>query len=498
MKPFPIRGAVVITTLSLFVLILVRNAWVCDDAYITMRVIDNFVSGYGLRWNVAERVQAYTHPLWMLLISVFYFWTREAYFTVVGLSLALSIGAYCLLWRLADSLMAGLLVSLLLFLSKGFVDFTTSGLETPLVYLLLVLWFGVMVREKNATALRVLYGGLGAALAILTRLDLALLVLPAYGYLLFAAIQRRDLPWFQAMRLGIIGFLPLVAWLLFALLYYGFVLPNTAYAKLNTGIPNGDYLLQGLLYYLTAIAYDPVTLLGIAVAVAIGFVTGGIQRFIGIGIVLSLLYIWRIGGDFMATRFLAPALFCAALLLATMRLPRVTLLVIAGCILLVGVTNPYSPIRSSVDYVGFGILPNGIADERVYYPFTGLVRINREEFTPQWKWIEYGRAVRAKAAAEGRQIVEFDTVGMYGYYAGPLVHVVDTEGLADAFVSHLPARDDWRIGHFQRDLPTGYFATLESGTPQFEDKGLNEYYARLALVTQGPLFDGARLRDCAF
>lgn len=41
--------------------------WVSEDAYITFRVIEHYFEGHGLRWNIYERVQAYTHPLWMLL-----------------------------------------------------------------------------------------------------------------------------------------------------------------------------------------------------------------------------------------------------------------------------------------------------------------------------------------------------------------------------------------------------------------------------------------------
>jgi arabinofuranosyltransferase len=59
-------------------LLLLPTAWICDDAYITMRTADNFVNGYGLTWNVSERVQAYTHPLWLFLISGIYFPTRDA------------------------------------------------------------------------------------------------------------------------------------------------------------------------------------------------------------------------------------------------------------------------------------------------------------------------------------------------------------------------------------------------------------------------------------
>ena len=51
--------------LALYAFVVLQSAWLCDDAYITYRTVDNFVSGLGLRWNPIERVQAYTHPLWM-------------------------------------------------------------------------------------------------------------------------------------------------------------------------------------------------------------------------------------------------------------------------------------------------------------------------------------------------------------------------------------------------------------------------------------------------
>mgnify|MGYP000002900804 CR=1 FL=1 len=37
--------------LLLFLIIVIRNAWVSDDTYITFRSIENFLSGYGLTYN---------------------------------------------------------------------------------------------------------------------------------------------------------------------------------------------------------------------------------------------------------------------------------------------------------------------------------------------------------------------------------------------------------------------------------------------------------------
>src|SRR5688572_4734433 len=77
----------ILAGVALIALLALKCAWVSDDAYITFRVADNLVHGHGPRWNVDERVQAYTHPLWMALVAVFHAVTREPYFTSIALGL---------------------------------------------------------------------------------------------------------------------------------------------------------------------------------------------------------------------------------------------------------------------------------------------------------------------------------------------------------------------------------------------------------------------------
>jgi len=81
----------VILLLILFTVVLIRTAWLADDAYITFRTVDNFVNGYGLTWNTDERVETYSNPLWMFLVAVFYFFTNEIYFTSIILSISISV-----------------------------------------------------------------------------------------------------------------------------------------------------------------------------------------------------------------------------------------------------------------------------------------------------------------------------------------------------------------------------------------------------------------------
>lgn len=133
-----------------------------------------------------------------------------------------------------------------------------------------------------------------------------------------------------------------------------------------------------------------------------------------------------------------------------------------------------------------------ISNERRYYAWsTGLLRIDRQSGRPAHPYAEDGMAARQAGPAVTRRI----TVGMFGYYAGPQVHVVDELALGDALLARLPARrvDQWRIGHFQRTLPAGYLESLRSHNNQLADADLAKYYDALLLVIQGDLFDSQRL-----
>ncbi|HEY3874828.1 MAG TPA: hypothetical protein VGM92_05095, partial [Candidatus Kapabacteria bacterium] len=63
-SPFlwPLVATIVIMGYGLYRAIDLR--WICDDAFITMRYVKNFVDGNGLVYNIGERVEGYTHFLW--------------------------------------------------------------------------------------------------------------------------------------------------------------------------------------------------------------------------------------------------------------------------------------------------------------------------------------------------------------------------------------------------------------------------------------------------
>ncbi len=62
--------AVKIAFVALGMAAIITRMWVAEDAYITFRYIDNFLHGYGLVYNVGDRVEGFTHPLWLFLVTI--------------------------------------------------------------------------------------------------------------------------------------------------------------------------------------------------------------------------------------------------------------------------------------------------------------------------------------------------------------------------------------------------------------------------------------------
>jgi arabinofuranosyltransferase len=500
-----------------FTLIFLRTAWVGDDAYITLRTVDNFVHGYGLTWNVAERVQAYTHPLWMFLLTVLYFPTRDAYFTALFASFLASLLTF---WLVARRGGFAALAVLTLLLSKAFVDYSASGLENPLTHLLLVLFFIAFVEKQSSP----LYLAFLTSLIAINRQDAILFIVPSLLFLLFSSLRggwfsRRSNPPLDeeiahlhlrqvqvsqrtlamTVRDLFLGFLPLLLWEVFSLFYYGFPFPNTYYAKLGAGIPQTELLQQGLVYFLDSLQRDPLTLTVILAGILLALWRGQTrERLLAFGSIIYLAYVLSIGGDFMSGRFLTAALLVSALLLVRLTRewnPKVKAAALVVVVLLgIFATPPNFILDLNQPRFTDHDLVTGINDERAYYyPISGLMNYRPGKQIPfsSEGWVEHGYALRES----GKAVVEEKNVGFIGYFAGPAVHIVDRYALADPLLARLPASsvEKWRIGHFEREVPAGYIQTLRTEVNQIRDPNLAKFYDALSLITRGPLFSRARL-----
>lgn len=483
--------------LILYGLILIRNAWLSDDAYITLRVVDNFINGFGLRYNIDERVQVFTHPLWMFLLSAIYTITREAYLTPLFLSFTASLlSVYVVAFRLAATPLSALLTLLSLILSQSFMDYSSSGLENPLTHLLAVLILYLFIRRevrfKNLLIMAFL-----TSLAMLNRMDTILLFLPMLAVWVW---QYGIIRGFFTL---VVGFLPFVMWEIFSILYYGFPFPNVAYAKLGADVGAGSLFVQGLFYFLDSIETDPLTPLVIFLGILIPFLVQNRKHLPVIaGVLLYLIYLLRIGGDFMSGRFFsAPFLLMTALIstypfttsLRTWPLPFVVVLVMglsSAHPTLILPSARSAPKEGEPVFTGY-ISPRGIANERLFYFFrSGLIHVNEDFIIESENALIQGN--------EHTKVRVVKCAGFYGYECPREAHVIDIWALLDPLLARLPAikadRGEGRIGHFDRMIPEGYVDTLESGKDHFADRSLAEYYQVLRRLTHDGLFSPGRLQ----
>lgn len=493
--------SVIYPMLVFYLLLVIRSAWISDDGMITFRVVENFVAGYGLGYNPLVRVQAFTHPLWMFIISMAYLLERvfvpsapgALFYITTFLSFLFSgLTIYLLLTRISNpGILSQGFALLVLSLSSSYIDFSTSGLENPLTHFLLAVFVIAYLAEKpNFFLLAFL-----SSLIMLNRLDAFLLIMPALFYAWWNSIQRK-----RNLLNGVLGLLPILLWEIFSLFYFGFPFPNTAYAKLNTGVSSTALILQGLDYFLNSINWDPIVFFTIVLAgVVLYFERNRKIFFLFIGVVLYLLYIIKIGGDFMSGRFLTAPLLLSVAVISNLHLEKKFQIGSLSLVVLLGVFSMRSPLWSSNMVLYLPAYPisdrNGVSDQRLHYfgndrkgqydSFAENGFRNNESGSPfagsEWSFNDFQKVYVA------------DALGKPGYVKGPNIYVIDNYALADPLLARLPALADWEIGHFRRELPQGYLETLESGQNQIADPDLALYYSELQVVISGDLSDWGRL-----
>ena len=291
------------------------QAWelrfVQDDAYVSWRYADNLARGLGLVWNAGEYVEGYTNFLWTLIFAIPHVLGLrvEAFATTLGLVLFTTTLAifYTLVATLTRSWLAAVAATLTLGVFPSFAAYATGGLETQLQTCLVLATLALVVagiRRERPSALVSVGIGTNVALAILTRMDSFIIVTPfiaVYAWSVVAVHGRRTL---AVVAPAVV--VPLVicgGWLAWKLAYYGSLLPNTYYAKVD-GI--GELARRGAGFtrsFVQAYAFY-LPLACVPVGAWLSW-ERRLDRRVGAGLAMSLLlwvaYVIRVGGDFMDT-----------------------------------------------------------------------------------------------------------------------------------------------------------------------------------------------------
>ncbi|AWB84846.1 flagellar motor control protein ZomB [Corynebacterium liangguodongii] len=486
--------------------------WMSDDGLIVLRTVRNILAGHGPVFNAGERVEANTSTLWQYLIALVG-WITGARLESVALWLSLLLtAAACVLATWAAGrywgqtvLPFGVIIYLALPPAR---DFATSGLEWGLSLFWFGLWWALLVRwaqppRTHAPAPVGYWLAVWSGLSWLVRPELALYG-GVTGLLLLAATPRA---WWKILLVA----LPIpAAYQVFRMGYYGLVTPHTAVAKSASDSAWGEGMA-----YLWDFAGTYALWLIAAAALAVGAIaartraartgaraitaeavlprdevsrgTAIVALALGCGF-LHVLYVLRVGGDFMHGRMLLLPLF--ALLLPVMAVPltkRITavcLAVFVWATVVVARGHAFEPLPPDskaqlgvVDERGFWVwATTGQLGSRGRAPLYAedflswrlmsnyheaiaqaqrsgaaqihLVQVAADPAAPgAYEWLPRPRTPEASDLNVQPLTLYLVNLGMTSMNAGLDVRVLDTVGLATPLAARMPRLPDARIGH---------------------------------------------------
>lgn len=339
---------------------------------------------------------------------------------------------------------------------SSFIDFSTSGLESSLSYLLLII-FSIFLAGDKWKEFPFLFGLLLTSMTF-TRPDFGIFLIFGIFFYLFQYFKKntslKELLRFIYPPVFLLGIYEI-----FRMGYYGSMFPNPFYAKSGSS----SYFSQGFLYLsdlLKGSAF-PLILLFMILMIFLRRSDSDYRnrvRILSAGI-LYAFFIIRGGGDFMHGRFLLPAVILIAVsssgafdkYFERSAVRRISAVILSISLLLISLSIIPLQKRGGKNY------NHGIADER--FAFYGnkifpLEQIARDDHIFMWKTIGNNYRFLTEKAKK-RLKIAYHTVGFIGYYSGARVNVLDRLGLTDPVVSRQKIEKRGRPGH-EKSAPFGY------------------------------------------
>jgi hypothetical protein len=453
----PLGALCVACALAIGLWLAVERASVFDDAFISFRYARNLLEGHGLVWNPGERVEGYTNFLWTVMLAGAA-WLLPLELPLLGLlGCLLAYSACVVALGCLERRVLGLGVpigTVLFALQNWAIDYATTGMETELALLWVLL--GMLALIRGATPRDAALAGLAFIAATFTRPDHGLfwaaggLTLAALLRDRYAAGWRRWLPpwgaWTSLLAYGA-SFAPYAAYLVWRYSYYGHWMPNTYLAK-----SGGDsYWTQGALYGLSFVFGDhlwlllPMAALGLA-ASARDHRARALRIFCALALPVYVLYVLKVGGDFMVGRFFV------------VTLPLWLLLAHRGLRSLVAQHSRWALAGAAMLCASLGgveIVAQGpghwyLSHEPSHYRVTQWfpeVVIHHHNYRG-------GHRMKELLADRGiRPVIATSGIGMMGYYSG--LELIDSLGLTDRRIAKTSLKHRGMPGH-EKKAPQRY------------------------------------------
>ncbi len=218
-----------------------------DDAMISMRYAYNLVHGNGLVWNAGERVEGFTNPLWVGFMALFHL--LPIALTKMSLAIQISgavfLGANLYFVRrivehFTDDLPSMLAAVAFTAFYAPLLSWGLLGMEVSILALILTMtvWLILRIGLEHFTPWTYIL----LAVATLVRFDMAVpyLVIFAVLFVVQKQYRKHHLLWGLGLLIVFLGGQTIARYL-----YYGQLLPNTYYLKVQ-GWPFSLRILRGL------------------------------------------------------------------------------------------------------------------------------------------------------------------------------------------------------------------------------------------------------------
>jgi arabinofuranosyltransferase len=284
---------------------------VVDDALISMQYAKNWVLGNGLVFNVGERVEGYTNFLWVAVLAPLYAASQGTGTDFVLMATRVNIGiaaltlvvVYAIAKQLWDARVLPTLLALgLCVVDNSYVAWAALGLEGHLLSLclLLAVWCASASFPNRGFCI-----GLALTAAHMTRPDaglFAVFLLAGLGATwLVARLQARPAAEQAehlkvALTAGATWLSVYGAYFAWRYQYYGWLLPNTYYAKVGAG--ELDAWARGM-EYLSDFRSERAWLPALA-PLALFVSTTPLMRSVILYLIAHAVYVTSVGGDFFA------------------------------------------------------------------------------------------------------------------------------------------------------------------------------------------------------
>ncbi len=418
--------------------------FVQDDAYIFFRYAEHWAAGFGPVWNVGERVEGYTSPSWLGILTALRIaagaFEPGVHVLTVGLAVGSLVLVFLLTKEMTASRWAGVAAALLIASDRTFALWSTSGMETRLFgfLVLLAIFEAGRLRRPEASPREALAFGPVLMCLCLTRPEGFLV---SGILLLFVLVTRPRLSPNQWLIGGLIaGATGVSTHLIWRLWYYGDLLPNTFYAKVS----GSDWAAGGAFFRDFAASFPvlawaavPALLFHLFSAVVLRKPT--LESALSIVVVAYVTYLAAIGGGFMEFRLLDPVLAPAAVLAVT-----------------AGRTTLRWAVPRHAGRVGAALILTAAAvglNESVTFedaPHTVMTRRQMWEETTRI-WIDIGKFL-GEIALPGESLAT-TAAGAIPFFSR--MPAVDMLGLNDALIARLPVNSSNSVGH-RKFAPDSY------------------------------------------